>query len=523
MRKKRFINTDAFSEIWDQRKLHKILSGGQALFELLSKADPKLIQSALEAKLARCKTVGGALEIKQKLEMINGFVDSKVNPNWIALKVLPVLPAELRPVLILEDGRCASSDLNELYARTISANRVVAAVCEAAAEDSSICCSTVVEALRALQDSVDELMDNAGSSKLVRGFPSVPLKSLTEMLKGKKGRFRQSLLGRRVDYSGRSVIAPGPELRLNECGLPRDMAAELFKPLVYARILETGKAQTLSGAKAAIVEDPKLAETALIEVASFYPVILNRAPTLHKLSLQAFNARLIDSKVIRLHPLVCSGFNADFDGDQMAVHIPLSKEAQIEASTLMISTKNILHPAHGSSAILPTQDMVLGLYYMSFVSAKRSSVCFTSYAEIDCALATRAIDLHTRVRFCAIVGGRQKLVVSTPGRLLVSEVIPKACNIVYDVNAPALSKSRIAELVECVYEKCGSFETIEFCEALMRLGFKYASSSGISLSKADLVNIPYKERILIGTRRAVSGLGESLRCVLGNWRLAKIF
>ncbi len=504
--------------------MHKVLSGGRALFELLSKVDTKRIKSVLKAKLARCKTDDSALEIKQNLEIINGFVDSKVDPNWIALRILPVMPAELRPVLILEDGKCASSDLNELYARAIRANRAVVDVCEAAAADSSIDCSTVVEALRILQYSVDELMDNAGTSQIIRRFSSVPLKSLTELLKGKKGRFRQSLLGRRVDYSGRSVIAPGPELRLNECGLPRDMAAELFKPLVYARILKTGKAQTLAEAKAAIVKDPKLAETALIEVASFYPVILNRAPTLHKLSVQAFNARLIDSKVIRLHPLVCSGFNADFDGDQMAVHIPLSKEAQFEASALMISTKNILHPAHGAPAILPTHDMILGLYYMSFVSAKRSSsICFTSYAEVGCALATRAVDLHTRIKFCATVCGRQKLVVSTPGRLLVSEIIPKACNIVYDVNAPALSKARIAELVERVYEKCGSLETIEFCEALMRLGFKYASLSGISLSKADLVEIPYKKQILIETRRAVSGLGGSLGYVLRNRRLAELF
>ncbi len=493
------------------------------MFELLSRSDPQLIKSKLAAKLARSKTADSALKIKQKLEIINGFVDSKVNPNWIALKTLPVLPAELRPVLILEDNKCASSDLNELYAKAVSANCVAAAVREAVAEGNSISCSIVVDALRTLQYSVDELMDNAGPSKLIRRLPSVPLKSLTELLKGKKGRFRQSLLGRRVDYSGRSVIAPGPELRLNECGLPRDMAAELFKPLVYARILETSKAQTLAEAKAMIVEDPKLAETALIEVASFYPVILNRAPTLHKLSLQAFNARLIDSKVIRLHPLVCSGFNADFDGDQMAVHIPLSHEAKLEASTLMISTKNILHPAHGASSILPTQDMILGLYYMSFVSAKTSSICFTSYAEVSCALITRAVDLHTRVKFCAAVCGKQKIVVSTPGRLLVSEIIPKACNIVYDAKAPELSKARIAELVECVYEKCGSLKTAEFCEALMRLGFEYASLSGISLSKADLVNVSCKKQILIATRRAVSGLDGSLGRVLRNRQQAKLF
>ncbi len=434
-----------------------------------------------------------------------------------------MLPAELRPILILEDDRCASSDLNELYANVISANCVAAAVCEAAAEDKTISCSTVVEALETLQLSVDELMNNAGPSKLAKGFSSVPLKSLTELFGGKKGRFRQSLLGRRVDYSGRSVIAPGPELRLDECGLPYDMAAELFKPFVYARLIESGKAQTLSEAKALIVEDPKLAKTALIKVASFYPVILNRAPTLHKLSLQAFKARLIDSKVIRLHPLVCSGFNADFDGDQMAVHIPLSKEAKIEASEIMMSTKNTLHPAHGASSILPTQDMILGLYYMSFVGSKRSSICFTSYTEVGYALMMRTIDLHTRIKFCATVGGKQKLVVSTPGRLLINEAIPKACNVVYDVNAPELSKSQIAKLVECVYEKCGSLETAEFCEALMRMGFKYASLSGISLSKADLVNIPYKKQILTETRRAASGLGENLECVLRSRRRAEIF
>ncbi|MFP3038555.1 MAG: DNA-directed RNA polymerase subunit beta' [Candidatus Hodgkinia cicadicola] len=521
--KKSIVNTQALSDFWHQRKSYKILCGGHALLELLSRSNLTLLRQKLKAKILKSRTVGSAQKSRQKLEILSGFIDSEVSPHWIVLKMLPVLPAELRPVLILDDNRCASSDLNELYARIIDANRVVEGVYKTVDEDENIEFSTVIEALQTLQRSVDELIDNASFSKMIRGTSSIPLKSLTELLKGKKGRFRQSLLGRRVDYSGRSVIAPGLELKLDECGLPREMAAELFKPFVYAKLIESGRAKNLAEAKLFISEDSKLADAMLEAVATFYPVLLNRAPTLHKLSFLAFKVRLINSKVIRLHPLVCSGFNADFDGDQMAVHIPLSKEARLEALILMMSTKNIRHPAHGSSSITPTQDMILGLYYMSFVSSKQSSICFTSYTEVNSALLSHVVDLHTKIKFYTIIDGKQKLVFTTPGRLLISEVVPKACKVVYDVSAPMLSKTEINKLVDFVYEICNNSCAIEFCENLMKLGFKHASLSGISLSKADLISIPDKQRILDNTRYAVSGLGRGASSVPRDCQQANAF
>ncbi len=309
----------------------------------------------------------------------------------MVLKVVPVLPPGLRPIVVLESDKYASSDLNELYKRVVVKNRNIGAV----ANDPE----ASITGLRELQRSVDALFDNSKTTPQALGYNSCGLKSLSDLLKGKGGRFRQNLLGKRVDYSGRSVIAPGPELNLNECGIPRVMALELFKPFLLAKAMLAKNLSSLRQAKALLRSDPKTAQALLSEVVQWHPVLLNRAPTLHKLSVQAFKVRLVSSKVIRLHPLVCAGFNADFDGDQMAVHVPLSKEARAEAVAIMLSTHNVLHPANGIPSILPTQDMILGLYYMSLVGASSSNKCFSSYAEVSLGLLTNQIKLDTRIRF----------------------------------------------------------------------------------------------------------------------------
>ncbi len=326
------------------------------------------------------------------------------------------------------------------------------------------------------------------------------IKSLTELIKGKRGSFRRNLLGKRVDYSGRSVIAPGPNLQINECALPRAMAIELFKPLVYSKLMLHANIETTKEAKALLMNNMDLANVLLVEVASFYPVILNRSPTLHKLSIRALKVKLTNEKVIRLHPLICSGFNADFDGDQMAVHVPLSYEARIEAMNLIMPTHNVLHPANGWACILPTQDMVMGLYYLSLVSACRRPAVLSDCMAVSSVLLNRETHLHDVIKYNMSFNGKQVLTLTTPGRALINELIPVECNIAYSAAMPCLSKSMLNDLIQKVHEVCGKHAMIRLCDSLMKLGFKYAMLSGVSLHSSDLAILECKKPFANGNK-----------------------
>ncbi len=488
------IDSELYKDLWKESKWHKISSGGNAILSLLSKVNLDTVKSNLENKNASSEE-----SLDNKIKLVNGFIENKIKPIWTVIKILPVLPAELRPFLVLDDEKYASSDLNELYKRIVIANQNVFMMLESDNKEDVVF-EKFINGLRILQNSVDCLITSSSDNNN-SNYNNMALKSLTELLKGKRGRFRQNLLGRRVDYSGRSVIAPGPDLLIQECAIPRRMARELFKPFIYAKMMLNYGIKGVKLVKFIIASKPKLVDIFLEEIVKFYPVLLNRAPTLHKLSMQGFKVKLTNEKVIRLHPLVCMGFNADFDGDQMAVHIPLSKEARTETILLMMSINNVLHPAHGGSSILPTQDMIMGLYYMSLVFSEKkkekNNICFTNYNDIRSAILTNKVNIHTRVKFRIISNNNDQItIVSTPGRLLINEIIPKKCGFIYDIFLPEFTKSIIIELVEEVNKFYGQYLMAKFCSDLMKLGFKYASFSGVSLAKKDLKTSSYKKYLL---------------------------
>ena len=408
----------------------------------------------------------------------------------MVLEVVPVIPPELRPLVPLDGGRFATSDLNDLYRRVINRNNRLKRLIELRAPDI-----IVRNEKRMLQEAVDALFDNGRRGRVITGANKRPLKSLSDMLKGKQGRFRQNLLGKRVDYSGRSVIVVGPELKLHQCGLPKKMALELFKPFVYAKLELYGKAQTIKAAKRMVEKERPEVWDILEQVIREHPVLLNRAPTLHRLGIQAFEPVLIEGKAIQLHPLVCTAFNADFDGDQMAVHVPLSLEAQLEARVLMMSTNNILSPANGKPIIVPTQDVVLGLYYLSLMTDDEpgDGMVFGDVDEVHHALAAGSVTLHAKVR-CrihkTIHDGEivQKIVETTPGRLLIYEILPQDPNVTFEglVNR-TLTKKEVSQLIDQVYRHCGQKETVIFADRMMQLGFGYACRAGISFGKDDML------------------------------------
>ena len=406
------------------------------------------------------------------------------------LTQVPVIPPDLRPLVPLDGGRFATSDLNDLYRRVINRNNRLKRLIELRAPDIII-----RNEKRMLQEAVDALFDNGRRGRVITGANKRPLKSLADMLKGKQGRFRQNLLGKRVDYSGRSVIVVGPELKLHQCGLPKKMALELFKPFIYSRLDAKGLSTTVKQAKKLVEKEKPEVWDILDEVIREHPVLLNRAPTLHRLGIQAFEPVLIEGKAIQLHPLVCAAFNADFDGDQMAVHVPLSLEAQLEARVLMMSTNNILHPANGSPIIVPSQDIVLGLYYLSLMSEGEpgEGKVFGDMAEVEHALHAKTVHVAQQDQVpldqCRREGqaGNSALTDTTPGRLLLGQVLPRNAKVPFDVVNKLMTKREVSNMIDPVYRHCGQKDTVIFCDRIMSLGFYHAFKAGISFGKDDMV------------------------------------
>ncbi len=504
--------------------------GAEAIHELLKGLDLEKIAADLRVGIAEATTELKPKKLAKRLKVVEAFIQSGNRPEWMIMQVVPVIPPELRPLVPLDGGRFATSDLNDLYRRVINRNNRLKRLVELRAPDIII-----RNEKRMLQEAVDALFDNGRRGRVITGANKRPLKSLADMLKGKQGRFRQNLLGKRVDYSGRSVIVVGPELKLHQCGLPKKMALELFKPFIYSRLDAKGLAATVKQAKKLVEKEKPEVWDILDEVIREHPVLLNRAPTLHRLGIQAFEPVLVEGKAIQLHPLVCAAFNADFDGDQMAVHVPLSLEAQLEARVLMMSTNNILHPANGSPIIVPSQDIVLGLYYLSVPmdGEPGEGMIFGNTSEIHHALDAKALTLHAKIkgRFDTVdVEGKPVSYVydTTPGRMLLGELLPKDSNVSYDLVNRLLTKKEISNLIDVVYRHCGQKETVIFCDKIMGLGFSYACRAGISFGKDDMVIPETKDAIVQKTSDLVreyeqqynDGLitrGEKYNKVVDTW------
>jgi DNA-directed RNA polymerase subunit beta' len=528
--------------------------GAEALKIMLSAIDLDTEKETLRVELKETKSEARRKKLVKRLKLVEAFVESNTRPEWMILDVVPVIPPELRPLVPLDGGRFATSDLNDLYRRVINRNNRLKRLIELRAPEI-----IVRNEKRMLQEAVDALFDNGRRGRVITGANKRPLKSLADMLKGKQGRFRQNLLGKRVDYSGRSVIVVGPELKLHQCGLPKKMALELFKPFIYAKLETRGLATTIKAAKRKVEKETPEVWDILEEVIREHPVLLNRAPTLHRLGIQAFEPVLIEGKAIQLHPLVCTAFNADFDGDQMAVHVPLSLEAQLEARVLMMSTNNILSPANGKPIIVPSQDIVLGLYYLTMerpdhvadeafitsvealeaalenqavvlrdpndpiatvqaddlkktlkaikdgkIMAHRVPV-FSSVGEIEHAVDSGAITLHTKIKatYKTVDAEGQPVVervVTTPGRMLLSEILPKHPAIGFTLINRLLTKKEISNVIDMVYRFCGQKETVIFADRVMGLGFSFACKAGISFGKDDLKIPAAKEKLVNDTR-----------------------
>jgi len=475
--------------------------GAEAIRECLKKINVDELAKTLRIDMRDTASDAKKKKIARRLKVVDAFKVSGVRPEWMILDIVPVLPPELRPLVPLDGGRFATSDLNDLYRRVINRNNRLKRLMELNAPEIII-----RNEKRMLQEAVDALFDNSKRGRVVTGASKRPLKSLSDMLRGKQGRFRQNLLGKRVDYSGRSVIVVGPELRLHQCGLPKYMALELFKPFVYNRLIRKGYATTIKNAKKIVEKERPEVWDVLEEVIKEHPVLLNRAPTLHRLGIQAFEPQLIDGKAIQLHPLVCPAYNADFDGDQMAVHVPLSTEAQTEARVLMMSTNNILSPANGKPIIVPTQDIVLGLYYLTIDRKYRrgENKIFADSEEVRVAYDSGEIDLHARVK----VRLNGEMVNTTPGRIILRDVVqdalmelpqPKRDTVLKDMFSninTIMDKKTIASLVDKCYRDAGEKCTVILSDRLKDLGYSYATLGGISISIDDM-KIPQKKRILI--------------------------
>ena len=480
--------------------------GAEAIREMLMSLDLEKESERLRVEIAEATTELKPKKLAKRLKVIEAFVESGNRPEWMIMTVIPVIPPDLRPLVPLDGGRFATSDLNDLYRRVINRNNRLKRLIELRAPDIII-----RNEKRMLQESVDALFDNGRRGRVITGANKRPLKSLSDMLKGKQGRFRQNLLGKRVDYSGRSVITVGPELKLHQCGLPKKMALELFKPFIYSRLDAKGYSSTVKQAKKLVEKERPEVWDILEEVIREHPIMLNRAPTLHRLGIQAFEPTLIEGKALQLHPLVCAAFNADFDGDQMAVHVPLSLEARLEARVLMMSTNNILHPANGQPIIVPSQDIVLGLYYLSLMTEGEpgEGMVFGNLGELHHALEAKAITLHTKIK------GRYRTVdaegkpvshiyETTPGRLIIGELLPKHHEVPFDVCNKLMTKKDISKMIDTVYRACGQKETVIFCDQIMKLGFTHACKAGISFGKDDMVIPDTKEKLVDETATLVT-------------------
>jgi DNA-directed RNA polymerase beta' subunit len=472
--------------------------GAEAIREMLQAIDLEEECETLRVDLAETNSEAKRKKLVKRLKLVESFLESGSRPEWMILEVIPVIPPELRPLVPLDGGRFATSDLNDLYRRVINRNNRLKRLIELHAPEIII-----RNEKRMLQEAVDALFDNGRRGRAITGANKRPLKSLSDMLKGKQGRFRQNLLGKRVDYSGRSVIVVGPELMLHQCGLPKKMAVELFKPFIYSKLELYGMATTIKAAKRMVEKERPEVWDILEEVIREHPVLLNRAPTLHRLGIQAFEPKLIEGKAIQLHPLVCAAFNADFDGDQMAVHVPLSLEARLEARVLMMSTNNILSPANGKPIIVPSQDIVLGLYYLSIERDGETGegMTFADIGEIQHALDANAVTLHSKVkaRYHTVDPDGNPIVKridTTPGRMILSEILPRHPQVPYELINQLLTKREISEAIDVVYRHCGQKETVIFTDRIMALGFSYACRAGISFGKDDLV-VPRSKTTLV--------------------------
>src|SRR5437773_3472711 len=517
-KKREIITEDQYNEVMDEQPDSglKARMGAEAIRDLLGELDLEELQAELRAKSKIETSVQRKQETVKRLRIVEAFRHSGNRPEWMILEVVPVLPPDLRPLVPLEGGRFATSDLNDLYRLVINRNNRLKKLMDIKSPEVIL-----RNEKRMLQEAVDALFDNGRRSRAVRGQGNRPLKSLSDMLKGKQGRFRQNLLGKRVDYSGRSVIVVGPELRLNQCGLPKNMALELFKPFIIRKLEDRGYVQTVKSAKRLVEREKPEVWDILGEIIENHPVLLNRAPTLHRLGIQGFEPVLVEGKAIRIHPLVCAAFNADFDGDQMAVHVPLSFEAQIETSLLMLSTHNILSPAHGRPLATPSQDIVLGCHYLTKTrgeelnpQAKEAGLAandprrlraFHDPTEVRAAWDNRQIALHTRIAlFAAGIALAKpeagKFIVTTAGRVLFNEIVPPELGYFNET----MDKKRLEALVGECYKRLGAEVTSDLLDELKNLGFKYATQAGFTVGIDDVRIPPEKEEIISAARDAVA-------------------
>src|SRR5215216_4671596 len=479
--------------------------GAEAILELLRQLDILGLAETLRTEMREITSEAKRKKVAKRLKVVEAFRESGNKPEWMMLTIIPVIPPDLRPLVPLDGGRFATSDLNDLYRRVINRNNRLRRLLELNAPEIII-----RNEKRMLQEAVDALLDNGRRGRAITGPNKRPLKSLADMIKGKQGRFRQNLLGKRVDYSGRSVIVVGPTLRLHQCGLPKKMALELFKPFIYNKLEERGLSATVKQAKKLVEKEKPEVWDILDEVIREHPVLLNRAPTLHRLGIQAFEPVLIEGKAIQLHPLVCAAFNADFDGDQMAVHVPLSLEAQLEARVLMMSTNNILSPANGKPIIVPSQDMVLGLYYLSLEKDDEpgQGMMLSDMAEVHQALAAGAVTLHTKIVSRVPQTDEEgntymKRFETTAGRMLLGETLPKTHKVPFETVNRTLTKKEIGDVIDIVYRHTGQKETVLFADAIMSLGFRHAFKAGISFGKDDMVIPEAKVQLVEDTRKLV--------------------
>src|SRR6186713_49083 len=509
--------------------------GAEAVFELLKSIDLQAELLKVREEMAGTSSETKIKRLSKRLKLVESLIDSGNKPEWMVMTVLPVLPPDLRPLVPLDGGRFATSDLNDLYRRVINRNNRLRRLLELNAPDI-----IVRNEKRMLQEAVDALLDNGRRGRAITGTNKRPLKSLADMIKGKQGRFRQNLLGKRVDYSGRSVIVVGPTLKLHQCGLPKKMALELFKPFIFSKLQRRGLATTIKAAKKLVERESAEVWDILEEVIREHPVLLNRAPTLHRLGIQAFEPVLIEGKAIQLHPLVCTAFNADFDGDQMAVHVPLSLEAQLEARALMMSSNNILSPANGDPIIVPSQDVVLGLYYMTRerVAAKGEGMFFTDVQEVHRAYEVRVAELQAKVKVRVkewskspegVFTEKLRVVNTTVGRSLLSEILPKGLS--FDLVNQDMTKKIISATINACYRALGLKETVIFADQLMYTGFQYATRSAVSFGIDDIVIPEQKTKIVASADKDVkeiqdqyaSGLvtnGERYNKVVDIWSRA---
>jgi DNA-directed RNA polymerase subunit beta' len=463
--------------------------GAEAIQELMEDMDVDDEIATIREELPQTNSDTKIKKLTKRLKLMEAFQKSGNKPEWMILNVLPVLPPDLRPLVPLDGGRFATSDLNDLYRRVINRNNRLKRLLDLNAPDI-----IVRNEKRMLQEAVDALLDNGRRGRAITGSNKRPLKSLADMIKGKQGRFRQNLLGKRVDYSGRSVIVVGPTLKLHQCGLPKKMALELFKPFIFGKLERRGLATTIKAAKKMVERETAEVWDILAEVIREHPVLLNRAPTLHRLGIQAFEPVLIEGKAIQLHPLVCAAYNADFDGDQMAVHVPLTLEAQLEARTLMMSTNNILSPANGKPIIVPSQDIILGLYHLTMEreGMPGEGMAFVDMAEVDHALNNGTVHLHSKIqaRIEAYDETGEKVikrVESTPGRLKLARFMPDNPKLTFEVINKLMTKKEVSNVIDMVYRHCGQKETVIFADRIMALGFGQACAAGISFGKDDLI------------------------------------